>query len=83
MPFLLVLIVGGAAGVIIANYMKLNLNIYASMGLGVLGALVGIGLIRFLFQLAAGMSGVLTIFVGGLIGSFLLVYLYRLWKGRG
>lgn len=77
MPVLLVLIVGAAAGAIAVHFMKLNVSIWVAAAIGVLGALFGGIILRALAVLMLGASSVGSLFVGGLIGAIVLIWIYR------
>lgn len=82
MPFILTLIVGGAAGMLVAHFLRLELNIYVSMALGVIGTVLGVVLMRSFVALSAGLNGAGALFIAGLIGSVVLVVLIRLIRRR-
>jgi uncharacterized membrane protein YeaQ/YmgE (transglycosylase-associated protein family) len=77
MPVLLVLIVGAAAGAIAVHFMKLNVNIWVAAAIGVLGAIFGGIILRGLAVLMLGAGSVGSLFVGGLVGAIVLIWLYR------
>ncbi|PIB23248.1 hypothetical protein BFP76_09555 [Amylibacter kogurei] len=83
MPVFLVLIVGAAAGVLGAHFMKLNVNIYMACAIGVLGTILGSFALRGLMNVMLGTSGVLSLFVGAIFGVVVLIWIYRTYfSGR-
>ncbi|MEM7241633.1 MAG: GlsB/YeaQ/YmgE family stress response membrane protein [Pseudomonadota bacterium] len=78
MPILLTLLIGGLAGVLAARLMGLKTDVFVSMAIGVIGALIGGVALRFLVGLfAAAASSFMSIFIGGLIGALALIWIYR------
>tara|TARA_R110002096_G_scaffold14582_2_gene50600 strand:+ start:18380 stop:18631 length:252 start_codon:yes stop_codon:yes gene_type:complete len=77
MPVLLTLIVGAAAGAIAVHFMKLNVSFWVAGAIGVLGAIFGGIILRALAVLLLGASAVGSLFVGGLIGAVVLIWIYR------
>jgi uncharacterized membrane protein YeaQ/YmgE (transglycosylase-associated protein family) len=77
MPVLLVLIVGAAAGAIAVHFMKLNVSIWVAAAIGVLGAIFGGIILRGLAVLMMGASSVGSLFIGGLVGAVVLIWIYR------
>lgn len=77
MPVLLTLIVGAAAGAIAVHFMKLNVSIWVAGAIGVLGAIVGGVVLRGLAILMLGAGSVASLFVGGLVGAVVLIWIYK------
>ena len=77
MPLLLVLIVGAAAGAVAVHFMKLNVSFWVAGAIGVLGALFGGIILRAIAVLMLGASSVGSLFVGGVIGAVVLIWIYR------
>lgn len=73
MQVLALIIIGAAAGFIATRLMKLELGVPQTIAIGVLGALIGGAILRFLLS----MMGVLAGFVGALFGALLLIWLYQ------
>jgi|GEM_PF-255409 len=83
MPVLLTLIVGAAAGAIAVHFMKLNVSIWVAGAIGVLGAIVGGVVLRGLLVLMLGAGSVASLFVGGLVGAVVLIWIYKTYfSGR-
>ena len=83
MPLLLVLLIGGLAGVLAARFMKLEVDVIVAIAIGVLGALFGGIALRFLFMtFAAAANSVLAIFIGGLFGAVVLIWVFRFFSGK-
>jgi uncharacterized membrane protein YeaQ/YmgE (transglycosylase-associated protein family) len=81
MPFILTLIVGAAAGFLAVRFMGLQTNALVAIGIGVLGAIFGGIILRGLFMLFVGVSSVLSMFIGGLLGAMALIWIYRRFFG--
>ena len=75
------LIVGGLAGWIAEKVMKADHGLLTNIVLGIVGAMV----MNFLLGLAnvAALSGVLGGLIAGAVGASLLIWVYRMVKGRG
>ena len=81
MPFILTLIVGAAAGFLAVRFMGLQVNALVAVAIGVLGAIFGGIILRGLFVLFVGASSVLSMFIGGLLGAIVLIWIYRRYFG--
>mgnify|MGYP001042020940 CR=1 FL=1 len=81
MPFILTLIVGAAAGFLAVRFMGLQVNALVAIAIGVLGAIFGGIFLRGLFVLFVGASSVLSMFIGGLVGAIVLIWIYRRFFG--
>ncbi len=77
MPVLLVLIVGAAAGAIAVHFMKLEVSIWVAAAIGVLGAIFGGIILRGMAVLMLGAGSVGGLFIGGLVGAIVLIWIYR------
>ncbi len=78
MGILLLILVGAAAGFIATRMMKLDLGVPQTIAVGVLGALAGGVIIRFLTSAFTMLSG----FVGAVLGAVLLIWLYQKFIAR-
>lgn len=79
MPVLVMLIIGAAAGFLATRAMKVQTGVVQTIAIGVLGALVGVLILRFLLTIFGMFSG----FVGAFLGAVLLIWLYqRYMAGR-
>ena len=70
------LVVGTAAGFIATRMMDLELDLVSTVAIGVLGAVIGGVLLRFLAFAAGWLGG----FVGAVLGAVLLIWV---WKRYG
>lgn len=75
--FILILIIGAAAGYFATQLYNIEANIPITVGIGVLGAILGYFLLRVIGWLLIGAGGILSMFVGGVLGAILLVYIYK------
>lgn len=73
MQFVLLMIVGAAAGFLATRVMKIEAGIPATVAIGVGGAIIGGVLIRFLLEITGWMAG----FVGAVLGALLLLWIWK------
>lgn len=73
MQFIVLLIIGAAAGFIATRAMKLDTGVLPTIAIGVLGAIIGGVLLRLLISL----MGVAAGFVGAVLGAVLLIWLWQ------
>jgi uncharacterized membrane protein YeaQ/YmgE (transglycosylase-associated protein family) len=73
MNFVLLVIIGAAAGFLATRMMKLNTNIPTTIAIGVGGAMIGGVIIRFLLEITGWMAG----FVGAVLGALLLLWIWK------
>ncbi len=73
MGFVLLMIVGAAAGFLATRVMKIETGIPATIAIGVGGALIGGVLIRFLLEITGWMAG----FVGAVLGAMFLLWIWK------
>jgi uncharacterized membrane protein YeaQ/YmgE (transglycosylase-associated protein family) len=73
MQFLFIIIVGAAAGFIATRAMKLDADMLTTVAVGILGALIGGLVLRFLLVL----TGIAAGFVGAVLGAVLLIWLWK------
>ncbi len=78
MPVVLLIVVGALAGVLATRLMRMNTDLPTAMIVGVLGAVVGGMGFRFLMT-SAGWVGA---FVLALLGSLVLLWLWKQYQGR-
>ena len=76
MTVLFLMIIGAAAGFLATRVMRLETDIPTTIGIGVLGALIGGLILRFLLMVTGWLAG----FVGAVLGALLLAWL---WKKYG
>lgn len=75
---LLLAIIGVAAGFVASRVMKTNLSVWETIAVGLLGAIVGGVLLRFVIALSGAAFG----FLGAVAGACLLIWLYQRYFGR-
>lgn len=73
MQFVLLIIVGAAAGFIATRAMKLETGVVPTIAIGVFGAIIGSVVLRFLIGLAGAAAG----FVGAVLGAVLVIWLWQ------
>ena len=78
MPIIALLIIGAAAGFIATRAMRMETDVITTVALGVIGALIGGLLLRFLLIITGWMAG----FVGAVLGAMLLIVLWRRYGPR-
>lgn len=79
MNFVLLVIVGAAAGFLATRLMRIEAGLPATVAIGIGGAIIGGVLIRFLLEITGWMAG----FVGAVMGSLLLLWIWKTYiRGR-
>ncbi|RLL72243.1 GlsB/YeaQ/YmgE family stress response membrane protein [Paenirhodobacter hankyongi] len=78
MQVIALIIIGAAAGFIATRAMKMETDIPTTVAIGVIGALIGGLVLRFLMALTGALGG----FVGALLGAFVLIWLWRQYGRR-
>lgn len=78
MPIIALIIVGAAAGFIATRAMRLEADMLTTIGIGILGALVGGLALRILLTITGWMAG----FVGAVLGAMVLIWLWRQYGPR-
>jgi uncharacterized membrane protein YeaQ/YmgE (transglycosylase-associated protein family) len=73
MQVVFLIIIGAAAGFIATRIMKLETDVLTTIAIGILGALIGGLVLRFLLVL----TGIAAGFVGAVLGAILLIWLWR------
>ena len=73
MPILFLIIIGAGAGFIATRMMKVETDVFTTIAIGVLGALVGGLVLRFLLMLVGMAAG----FIGAILGAAALIWIYR------
>lgn len=79
MPLVALVIIGAAAGFIATRVMRVQLDPFATVAIGVLGALVGGLVLRFLLTVGGWLGG----FVGAVLGAMLLIWGWQKVNRRG
>lgn len=78
MPVLALIVVGAAAGFLATRLMKMETDIPTTIAIGVIGALIGGFVLRFLIALTGFAAG----FVGAVLGAVALIWLWRIYGPR-
>ena len=78
MQFVLLLVVGAAAGFLATRMMKFQTDIPTTIAIGVGGAVIGGLVIRLLLEVAGWTSG----FVGAVLGALVLVWIWKTYFAR-
>ena len=76
--FILLLIVGAAAGFLATRMMRLNTDVPTTIAIGVGGAVIGGLVIRLLLEITGWLSG----FVGAILGAVVLIWLWKTFGPR-
>lgn len=71
--FIALIIIGAAAGFIATRLMRVEADLPTTIGVGILGALIGGFTLRLLLTITGWMAG----FVGAVLGAMLLVWLWQ------
>lgn len=79
MAILALIIIGAAAGLIATRLMNVQTDLVTTISIGVLGALVGGLVLRFLVSLAGMAAG----FVGAVLGALALIWLWERYGPKG
>ena len=69
------IIIGAAAGFLATRLMRLETDIVTTMAIGIAGAFIGGLVLRFLITAMGLLSG----FVGAVLGAILLIWLYKIY----
>ncbi|MFT7596194.1 MAG: putative membrane protein YeaQ/YmgE (transglycosylase-associated protein family) [Paracoccaceae bacterium] len=75
MSIIALIIIGAAAGFLATRFMKIESDIPTTMLIGIAGALIGGLILRALLT----MMGMLSGFVGAVLGAMLLIWLWRIY----
>ena len=79
MNFVLLVIVGAAAGFLATRMMRIEAVLPATVAIGIGGAIIGGVLIRFLLEITGWMAG----FVGAVFGALFLLWIWKTYiRGR-
>jgi uncharacterized membrane protein YeaQ/YmgE (transglycosylase-associated protein family) len=78
MPILLLIIIGAAAGFLATRFMQVRTDVPTTIAIGIGGALIGWGLLRFLISI----TGWVAAFVGAVIGAMLLIWLWQKYVAK-
>lgn len=75
MQFVFLIIVGAAAGFIATRLMKVEADLLTTVAIGILGAIIGSVVLKFLLVLTGLAAG----FVGAILGALLLIWLWQFY----
>ncbi len=75
MSILFLIIIGAAAGFLATRILDIRASVPATIAVGVLGALIGGLVLRFLLMLTGMAFG----FVGALLGALLILWIWQNW----
>lgn len=78
MPVLILIVIGAAAGFLATRFMRVQTDVPTTVVIGIGGALVGWGILRFLFSV----TGWVAAFVGAVLGAVLLIWLWQKYVSR-
>ncbi|MGV6811220.1 MAG: GlsB/YeaQ/YmgE family stress response membrane protein [Brevirhabdus sp.] len=73
MSIIFLIIIGAAAGFLATRIMKVETNVPTTIAIGVLGALIGGLVLRFLLML----TGIAAGFIGAVLGAMVLIWVYK------
>lgn len=76
MGIVLLIIIGTAAGFLATRAMRLDVDVPTTIAIGVAGTLIGGLSLRALALMAGWMAG----FVGAVIGSILLIWIWKTYR---
>ncbi|WGV14705.1 GlsB/YeaQ/YmgE family stress response membrane protein [Fuscovulum ytuae] len=78
MPVLILIVIGAAAGFLATRFMRVQTDVPTTIAIGIGGALVGWGILRFLVSV----TGWVAAFVGAVLGAVLLIWLWQKYVSR-
>jgi uncharacterized membrane protein YeaQ/YmgE (transglycosylase-associated protein family) len=78
MMILYIIIIGAAAGFLATRVMKLEADVLTTVGIGILGAIIGGLVLRFLMTVFGMFAG----FLGAFLGAIFLIWAWRAIRGR-
>jgi uncharacterized membrane protein YeaQ/YmgE (transglycosylase-associated protein family) len=78
MQIVLLIIIGAAAGFLATRLMKVEADVPTTIAIGVFGALIGGLVLRVLLTVTGWMAG----FIGAVLGSMLLIWLWQTYVAR-
>ncbi len=78
MTIVFLMIIGAAAGFLATRLMRLETDIPTTIGIGVIGALLGGLILRFLLMVTGWLAG----FVGAVLGALLLAWLWKKYVAK-
>jgi uncharacterized membrane protein YeaQ/YmgE (transglycosylase-associated protein family) len=75
---LAIIIIGAAAGFLATRLMKVQTDVPTTVVIGIVGSVIGWALIRFLVTITSWAA----MFVGGVIGAMVLIWLWRTYISK-
>lgn len=75
---LYMIIIGAAAGFLATRIMNVRTDVVTTIGIGILGAVIGGLVLRFLLTVMGMLSG----FVGAILGALLLIWIWQTYLSR-
>jgi uncharacterized membrane protein YeaQ/YmgE (transglycosylase-associated protein family) len=75
---LYMIIIGAAAGFLATRIMDVRTDVVTTVGIGILGAIIGGLVLRFLLTVMGMLSG----FVGAILGAVLLIWIWQTYLSR-
>ena len=78
MMILYIIIIGAAAGFLATRVMKMEADVLTTVGIGILGALIGGLVLRFVMAVFGMFAG----FLGAFLGAVFLIWAWRAYQGR-
>ncbi|AXT26990.1 GlsB/YeaQ/YmgE family stress response membrane protein [Ruegeria sp. AD91A] len=78
MPIVALIIIGAAAGFLATRLMRIEADIPTTMLIGIVGALIGGFVLRFLVTVMGWLSG----FVGAVLGALLVIWIWQTYLRR-
>ncbi|MBO9452646.1 GlsB/YeaQ/YmgE family stress response membrane protein [Tropicibacter sp. R16_0] len=73
MTVVALIVIGAAAGFLATRLMRIEADIPTTMFIGIIGALVGSFVLRFL----SSVMGILSGFVGAVLGALLVIWIWK------
>lgn len=71
--YIAIIIIGAAAGFLATRIMRVEMDVVSTVSIGILGALIGGLVLRFILTVTGWLAG----FVGAILGAMLLIWLWR------
>lgn len=78
MPLLALIVIGIAAGFLATRIMRINADLPTTIAVGVLGALIGGLLLRFVIMVTGFAAG----FLGAVLGAMALIWAYKTYIAK-
>lgn len=78
MGFLVLIIVGAAAGFLATRIMDIDLGVPQTIALGILGAIIGGFVLRLLLSFAGAAAG----FIGAVLGAVFLLWAFKKFSSK-